>query len=65
MASVFDIIDGLKSIPGFSTSKNSFGTRWLLSNGDLSIFANTIIEQYEAKKAKEREQQAKQREEEV
>ena len=52
MSSVFDVINALQKIPGFNTSKNSMGNRWLLSNGELGVFARNIIKQYEAEKAK-------------
>ena len=51
--SVFDVIDALKAIPGFTTSKNSYGRSWLLNNGELGVFARNIIKQYEEEKAKE------------
>ena len=52
-SSVFDVINALQKIPGFNTSKNSAYGKWLLSNGELGVFARNIIEQYEAEKAKE------------
>lgn len=52
-SSIFDVINALQKIPGFNTSKNSAYGKWLLSNGELGVFARNIIEQYEAEKAKE------------
>ena len=51
-SSVFDVIEALQKIPGFTTSKNSAYGKWLLSNGELGVFAREIIKQYEAEKAK-------------
>ena len=51
-SSVFDVIEALQKIPGFTTSKNSVYGKWLLSNGELGVFAREIIKQYEAEKAK-------------
>lgn len=52
--SVFDVIEALQKIPGFNTSKNSYGRSWLLSNSELGIFARNIIDQHEAEKAKQK-----------
>lgn len=52
-SSIFDVIDALKAIPGFNTSRNSAYGKWLLSGSELGIFARNIIKQYEANKAKE------------
>ena len=51
--SVFDVINALQAIPGFTTSKNSAYGKWLLDNGELGVFARNIINQYEDNKAKE------------
>jgi len=51
--SVFDVVEALDGIIGFSTSKNSAYGKWLLSNSELGQFARNIIKQYEAEKAKE------------
>jgi hypothetical protein len=53
VGSVFSVIEALQKIPGFNTSKNSYGRSWILNNGELGVFARNIIEQYEAEKAKE------------
>jgi hypothetical protein len=53
VSSVFSVIEALQKIPGFNTSKNSYGRSWILNNGELGVFARNIIEQYEAEKAKE------------
>jgi hypothetical protein len=50
-SSIFDVVDALQAIPGFTTSKNSAYGKWLLSNGELGVFARNIIKQYEAEKA--------------
>ena len=54
VSSVFGVIEALQKIPGFNTSKNSYGRSWLLNNGELGVFARNIIEQYEAEKANEK-----------
>ena len=51
--SVFDVINALQAIPGFTTSKNSAYGKWLLSNGELGVFARNIIKQYEEEKVKQ------------
>ena len=51
VGSVFSVIEALQKIPGFSTSRNSDYGKWLLRNGELGVFAQAIIEQYEAEKA--------------
>ena len=62
--SIFDVIEALQKIPGFTTSKNSYGRSWLLSGSELGCFARAIIEQHEAEKEKQA-QKAKEREGEV
>jgi hypothetical protein len=52
-SSVFDVVDALQAIPGFTTSKNSAYGKWLLSNGELGVFARNIIKQYEEEKVKQ------------
>ena len=52
-SSIFDVVDALQAIPGFSTSKNSAYGKWLLSNGELGVFARNIIKQYEEEKVKQ------------
>ena len=53
VSSIFSVIEALQKIPGFNTSKNSYGRSWILNNGELGVFARNIIEQYEAEKAKQ------------
>jgi hypothetical protein len=48
--SIFDVIDGLQAIKGFTTSKNSAYGKWLLSNSELQQFARAIIKQHEESK---------------
>lgn len=52
-SSIFDVVDALQAIPGFNTSKNSAYGKWLLSNGELGVFARNIIKQYEEEKVKQ------------
>jgi hypothetical protein len=54
VSSVFGVIEALQKIPGFNTSKNSYGRSWLLNNGELGVFAREIIKQYEEEKANEK-----------
>lgn len=54
--SVFDVIEALDGIIGFSTSKNSAYGKWLLSNSELGQFARNIIRQHEEAKNKAKEE---------
>jgi len=41
-----DVILALSSVPNFSTSRDTYGSKWLMTNSHLQQFANIAIENY-------------------
>ena len=41
-----DVISALSSVPNFSTNRDTYGTKWLMTNAHLQQFASIAIDNY-------------------